>query len=143
MFHAVSHSNAVDSINLLENKEADVNCRNVNGCTPLHIAIMNQNTNLVKVLLKYGADPNAKEYNDIGEKTPLHYAVEKNNYELAIMLLDNGANPTLGDKRGLTVLHYAARFGFIEIVKLLLKYGADINLRDSNGFNAAHWAKMN
>lgn len=41
---------------------------------------MNQNSNLVKVLLKYGADPNAKEYNDIGEKTPLHYAVEKNNY---------------------------------------------------------------
>ena len=104
---------------------------------------MKQNANLVKLLLKFGADPNAKEYNDVGEKTPLHYAVELNNYELTIMLLDNGANPTLGDKRGLTVLHYAARQGFMEIVKLLLKYGADINLRDSNGFNAAHWAKMN
>ena len=124
-------------------KEADVNCKNVNGCTPLHIAIMNQNINLVKLLLKYGADGNSKQYNDIGERTPLHYAVQKNNYELTAILLDNGANPTLGDKRGLSVLHYAARFGFMEIVKLLLKYGADINLRDSNGFNAAHWAKMN
>jgi ankyrin repeat protein len=36
---------------------------------------MNQNTNLVKLLIRYGADPNLKEYNDVGEKTPLHYAV--------------------------------------------------------------------
>lgn len=82
LFHAVSNSNAVDAISLLESKsfftldkQAEINCRNVNGCTPLHIAIMNQNTNLSKLLLKYGADPNAKEYHDIGEKTPLHYSV--------------------------------------------------------------------
>lgn len=74
---------------------------------------MTQNFNLVKVLLKYGADSNLKEYNDVGEKTPLHYSVEKNNYELSMLLLDQGANPTLGDKRGLTALHYAARYGFM------------------------------
>ena len=78
-----------------------MNCRNVNGCTPLHIAIMNQNVNMVRLLLKYNADINCKEYNDVGEKTPLHYAVEKNNYELTNLLLDHGANPCLGDKRGL------------------------------------------
>ena len=67
LFHAVAHSNTIDTINLLESKsfsnldkEAQINCRNVNGCTPLHVAVMTQNLNLVKVLLKYGADPNLK-----------------------------------------------------------------------------------
>lgn len=73
----------------------------------------------MKIVLKYGGDPNAKvpfrttqEYNDVGERTPLHYSVEKNNFEITNLLLDAGANPTIGDKRGLTALHYAARFGF-------------------------------
>ena len=41
-------------------KEADVNARNVNGCTPLHIAVMIQNINLIKLLIKFGADINLK-----------------------------------------------------------------------------------
>jgi ankyrin repeat protein len=76
------------------------------------MAVMIQNLNLVKLLIKYGADVNLKEYNDVGEKTPLHYAVEKNNFEITNFLLDNGANPTIGDKRQMSALHYAARFGF-------------------------------
>lgn len=41
-------------------KEAQVNARNVNGATPLHIAVMVQNIHLVKLLIKYGADVNLK-----------------------------------------------------------------------------------
>lgn len=41
-------------------KEAQVNARNVNGSTPLHIAVMIQNINIVKLLLNYGADVNLK-----------------------------------------------------------------------------------
>ena len=37
-----------------------MNARNVNGCTPLHIAVMIQNINLVKLLVKYGGDVNLK-----------------------------------------------------------------------------------
>jgi ankyrin repeat protein len=44
-------------------KEAQVNARNVNGCTPLHIAVMIQNANLVKLLIKFGADVNIKVNN--------------------------------------------------------------------------------
>jgi|JI6StandDraft_1071083.scaffolds.fasta_scaffold02476_12 ankyrin repeat protein len=67
LFHAVFHSNAIDCINLLEStfandsdKEADINARNVNGCTPLHFAVQSENVNMVKIVLKYGGDPNSK-----------------------------------------------------------------------------------
>ena len=67
LFHAVSHANAIDAVNLLQSttplmidKQAEVNARNVNGCTPLHIAVIIQNINLVKLLIKYGGDVNLK-----------------------------------------------------------------------------------
>ena len=85
---------------------------------------------IVEILLKYKAEPNVKEYFDIGQKAPIHYAVQKNNYEVVAKLLEYGANPSIQDKKGFTALHYAARFGFKEIVNLLIANGADINLRD-------------
>ena len=41
-------------------KEAQVNAQNVNGASPLHIAVMIQNINLAKLLLKYGANVNIR-----------------------------------------------------------------------------------
>ena len=38
MFHAVNHGNLHDVIALLEDKECDVNCKNINGQTPLHVS---------------------------------------------------------------------------------------------------------
>lgn len=45
---------------IISDKEADINARNVNGCTPLHFAVKSENINMVKIVLKYGGDPNAK-----------------------------------------------------------------------------------
>lgn len=92
------------------------------------------------MLLKFKANPNLKEYYDIGEKTALHYAVEKNLFQICSLLLDYGGNPSLQDKRGMTCLHYAARLGHRQLVILLISQGVDINLRDENGFNASYWA---
>lgn len=52
LFHAITHSNVKDVVQLLEDKEADVNCRNINGATPLHYAVQNGNHLVVEVLLK-------------------------------------------------------------------------------------------
>lgn len=143
LFHAISHSNIKDLIALLEDNEADINGRNINGATPLHYAVAYQNFTVTEILLKFKANPNLKEYYDVGECTPLHRAVELNNFEICRILLDYGANPSLQCKKGLTALHYAARNGNSDIVQLLLNYGVDINLRDKNGWNASFWAKTN
>lgn len=37
LFHAINHSNIHDAVALLEDGEADVNCTNINGQTPLHV----------------------------------------------------------------------------------------------------------
>lgn len=43
LFHAVQHINISDTIKLLEEQEADVNAKNVNNSTPLHIAVSTRN----------------------------------------------------------------------------------------------------
>ncbi len=37
MFHAIVHGNTQEAIALLEDGEVDVNCKNINGKTPLHV----------------------------------------------------------------------------------------------------------
>ena len=141
LFHAVTHCNIKDIITLLEDNEADINGRDINGATPLHAAVSCQNKISVEILLKFKADPNLQEYYDIGECTPLHRAVEKNNFEICQLLINSGANPSIQAKNGFTSLHYACRYGFKEITLLLISAGVDVNIRDKCGFNASYWAK--
>ena len=37
MFHSITHGNVHDAIALLSDKEVDVNVKNINGQTPLHV----------------------------------------------------------------------------------------------------------
>ncbi|KAM3144131.1 hypothetical protein pb186bvf_003895 [Paramecium bursaria] len=143
LFHAISHANIQDVIQLLQDKEANVDARNINGSTPLIFAVQANNPTITEVLLKFQANPNLQEYYDVGQKAALHYAVEKNLYQISSLLLEYGANASLQDKRKMTSLHYASRLGHKNLVLLLLNEGVDINLRDENGFNASYWAQVN
>ena len=58
------------------------------GNTPLHMAVIRRNVDLAKMLLKNGADANAR--NGDG-RTPLHLAVDQ--AEMAALLLTHGADP--------------------------------------------------
>ena len=39
LFHAITHANVHDVIALLHDNEVDVNCKNINGQTPLHVSL--------------------------------------------------------------------------------------------------------
>eukprot|EP00826_Nyctotherus_ovalis_P035886 TRINITY_DN3124_c0_g2_i9.p2 TRINITY_DN3124_c0_g2~~TRINITY_DN3124_c0_g2_i9.p2 ORF type:complete len:206 (-),score=69.79 TRINITY_DN3124_c0_g2_i9:167-784(-) len=141
LFHAIVHGNTQEAIALLEDDEADINCTNINGKTPLHYAVEKLHLGFVEIFLKYGANPNVQDSFDVGLNTPLHKAAEHNQLEIIKLLLSAGAHPSMTNKTGFTPLHMAARGGHKDAAVLLLSAGADPNIRDRFGNNAAFWAK--
>jgi ankyrin repeat protein len=101
-FYAAANSKVTDVIKLIQQKEVSVNCQNMNGTTALHVACVNQLSNIVKVLLHFLANPNLQELDFVGKRAPLHFAVENDNYEVCKLLLDFGANPNIKDAHNQT-----------------------------------------
>ena len=98
LFTTIINSRVSELLRLIQDKEVDLNCRNINDSTPLHAACSYKLDNIVPILLSYGSDPNAVESYHIGGKSPLHIAVENDCYEICRMLLDSGASPNIRDK---------------------------------------------
>uniref|UniRef100_A0A452RBN4 Transient receptor potential cation channel subfamily V member 6 n=1 Tax=Ursus americanus TaxID=9643 RepID=A0A452RBN4_URSAM len=80
------------------------------GQTALHIAIVNQNVNLVRALLAHGASVSARATGTAFHRSPRN-------------LIYFGEHP----------LSFAACVGSEEIVRLLIEHGADIRAQDSLG----------
>ena len=106
------------------------------------------NVEMLKILLKHGADPNWKQPTT-GE-TQLHVAAcrggQSGTTECVRLLLEAGANPNIHTENrvnsdtyggayvvGETPLHLAAAFGDNEMIQLLLDAGADPVARDADG----------
>ena len=58
LFHCIAHHNIHDMVALLKDGEADVNCTDINGRTPLFFAVQSQNITMIQTLFEYGALPN-------------------------------------------------------------------------------------
>jgi hypothetical protein len=105
------------------------------GRTLLHEAAAAGCDEVVRVLLNFGADPNAA---DSGGHAPLYSAGNEcqtpGGADVVRTLVEAGAdvNSTGGVQR-CTALHMAARRGNIEIAEALLECGAAIEARDKRG----------
>ena len=97
-------------------------------------AMRKGNTEILKLLLEGGADPNVAD--DYGW-TPLHFVARalRQKYMAAVaeLLLDYGANPNKADQIGRTPLHYAVLYRAKEVVQVLLDREADPLKPDRNG----------
>ncbi|HEX5222739.1 MAG TPA: ankyrin repeat domain-containing protein [Verrucomicrobiae bacterium] len=96
------------------------------GFTPLHIAVVHEQKEAIKVLVELGADINAK--NKDGE-TPLEVAVsELRHPDVGEFLIELGAKVDVRNSVSkLTPLDWSAFDGKVEMVRMLLTRGANPN----------------
>ena len=111
----------------------DVNVADERGWTPLHHAASARNTEVVRILLDGGADPNKKS--KCGD-TPLNEAWW-DCLGVVKLLLEAGADPNWNGSDGMAPLHEAWN---TDAVQILLDGGADPNYRDSDGSTPLHTA---
>ena len=134
----------------------DPNAKGLNDETPLQIALENQNTDIVLLLLNYKSNPvksgrKSKKKNTDDEqqsevdpniltndeKLPLIFACKKGNNDIINLLLNcdrTDVNAKLPD--GKTTLYVACELELIDVVKILLKSDdIDINATTNNGNN--------
>ncbi|XP_029432623.1 B-cell lymphoma 3 protein [Rhinatrema bivittatum] len=106
----------------------DLETRNYEGFTPLHVAVNTSNTDAVLFLLEQGADIDAVDIKS--GRSPLIHAVENNSMNLVMLLLQNGANVNSQTYSGNTALHSASGRGLLDIVRVLMKNGADCSIKN-------------
>ncbi|MFC1522569.1 ankyrin repeat domain-containing protein [Elusimicrobiota bacterium] len=120
---------------------ADVNYRWRSSNTVLMLATGYGHYKIVKILVDYGANVNAKT--DHGN-TALSIALANNSGEelnyIVRILVENGANANAKDKNGSTVLMHAAKWGDCQTISTLIRNGADVNARDVDGTTALIFA---
>jgi ankyrin repeat protein len=83
---------------------------------PLHAAAAGGRMDACRLLLRSGADPNAKQH---GGFTPLMTAAFSNSRELAEMLIARNANVEVRNDEGKTAADVAAGFGHMELAARL------------------------
>ena len=97
--------------------------------TPLMIACCNDNSQLVKLLLQYNADPNIENN---GAITALMYS--SGNSKIFKMLLDHRADINATDHLKYTTLHYACMIGNVPVIETILRRNRDmINMTTKDG----------
>ena len=129
---------------------ADVESPNADGQTALMIIARTSNLAAAELLIRHGANVNARE--KWRGQTALHWAAARSQAAMVKLLLRHGAHPNVrsyfdtfqrqvtAEPRvqarptgGFTPLIYAARQGCLECAQALLEGGADANMTDPDG----------
>ncbi|CAF3953663.1 unnamed protein product, partial [Rotaria magnacalcarata] len=119
---------------------ASINRMNKSRFYPLHLAVLNNHLNCLKVLLEYGADADACTSTSSGKLTPLMLACQKGYLNIVSHLIDNGAKIEARDRFKRTPLIHACMCGNANVVSYLLRLGANANVFDSSLNTALHYA---
>lgn len=132
--HAAAAIGSVNGIERLASPGADLNTRDRNGRTPLHVAAFQDQYDAARVLLRLGADPNAL---DAQRYDIVTIAAVKDDVAMLKLALEGGgrATTTTSPYDG-TALIAAAHLGHDEVVRLLIKAGAPLDHVNNLGWTA-------
>ncbi|QDH18349.1 ankyrin repeat domain-containing protein [Wolbachia endosymbiont of Carposina sasakii] len=102
---ALHYAVEVKTVELLVEKGANVNAKDIEGYTALHLAVTEKRLEIVRELIKSGADVNAEEYEN--KCTPLHLGCMVGEKEIVEELVEAGGEIEQEDECGMTAIDYA------------------------------------
>jgi ankyrin len=118
-----ANSHQYEAATFLVEHGANVNASRPGEFTPLSRVAYYGQTELVRLMLQRGADPNRP---CLGGETALLQAIfHPPHADVARLLLEAGADPNQPDEDGELPLNWAVRNGYFEAAQVLLEYGAD------------------
>ena len=119
---------------LIDAQDIRVDVRNSRDETPLMLASLRGQENLVVALVSRGAAVNKSGW------TPLHYAATGGHVRVSAFLIGAQADVNAESPNGTTPLMMAAMYGNAETVKLLLESGAEAYPRNDQDLSAEDFA---
>lgn len=134
LFLAVKEPSPKVAVVLIDWPKTDVEPRTAQDESPLMIASLNGDLELVQRLVNRGAHVNKTGW------TPLHYAATNGHLSVIRFLLEKSAYIDAEAPSGTTPLMMAAHYGTPQAVKLLLDEGADPMLKNLQGLTAIDFA---
>ena len=117
---------------------AAVNAKDSCGHEPLYYAASGTDGEVVRLLLRCGADIHIKH----DGMTALHRAALVGDKAVVQALLDHGARINDRENDGKTALWLASSEGNTRAVQLLLEWGAGVHARDKDRTTSLHWAAL-
>lgn len=110
----------------LSKNPKSINSKNSLGQTPVALASWEGHKEIVKFLIKRGADLNLK---DQFGGTPLHMAAMGGHIEIVKLLISEGADINSKSNDGITPFELAFEYGKIKIVEVFFNRGFNVNTR--------------
>ncbi|ELT89235.1 hypothetical protein CAPTEDRAFT_191019 [Capitella teleta] len=130
LLQAVQTQNVHVITSMINEKPDSVNMKGFVGLTPLHKAVLRGEPEIIRILLQFRADPNAK--NEFHE-TPVHYACKRGIIANVQLLIDEGGDVRVEDKAGKGAMHHAAHGGSVACMHYLTEIcGLSTHAMDQN-----------
>ena len=129
----VAYKGYLDLVKILVENKANINH---DGFSPIYMAVLGGNLQIVKYLCEKGADINAKITND-DEESAFILAAHEGHLPILKYLLDNGAKIDITDRHLQTPLIVAVEAMHVDIVRYFLKSAnVTVDSRDDNDYTA-------
>lgn len=134
--HWAADGTYADLVEALLDRGAEIDIK-VNGWTPLLLAGRKWDEFSAQILVKRGADVNARDFHG---RSVLHWFTIQGCRETVPFLLENGVNVDIQDHFGQTALHWAVASDHPVIARRLLGGQASASMQAHDGSTAMHIA---